>query len=165
MELPKRKVNRIKEFDYSSEGAYYVTICTSDRKCTLSKIVGDGLPVPKKTMLGTKTAQVIDIISQKYPSVKVDKYVIMPNHIHMILMFSKGSSGTEDPSPTLGNVIGWLKYTVTKEYNALLDSHSKIFQRSYYDHIIRGEKDYLEIYEYIENNPAKWIEDEMYSND
>lgn len=162
MELPKRKVNRLKQFDYSSNGAYFVTICTKDRKCTLSTIVGDGSPIPKNKTLGKITVQFIELIRVKYPTVCVEKYVVMPNHIHMILLIDNVENGTGNPSPTLGCVIGWLKYCVTKEYNKTKSEKESLFQRSYYDHIIRNEKDYIEHYTYIDNNPINWQIDEFY---
>ena len=81
----------------------------------------------------------------------------MPDHIHLLLRFDR-DSGTGNPSPTLGNVIGWYKYQVTKQANAQLNNSSeKLFQRSYYDHVIRNQQDYNGVWEYIENNPMKWI--------
>ena len=86
----------------------------------------------------------------------------MPNHIHIILCIKNGGRG--DPSPTVSNVVGWLKYNVTREINEICGViGTPIFQRSFHDHIIRGEKDYIEICKYIENNPAKWLEDKFYT--
>lgn len=163
MELKKRKANRLKDFDYSTNGAYFVTICTKDRKCTLSKVVGDGFPIPNTKALGKISSRYIEKISEKYPMVYVDKYILMPNHIHMVLFIENCDIGMGNPSPTLGNIIGWLKYNITKEYNAMSVDKASVFQRSYYDHIIRNDRDYLEILEYIENNPLKWKSDELYS--
>ena len=87
--------------------------------------------------------------------VSVDRYVIMPDHIHMLLRMD---NGTENPSPTIGNVMGWYKYNATKQINLRMSTNGeKIFQRSYYDHVIRNQRDYNEVWEYIENNPLKWI--------
>ena len=154
MDLPVRKPNRLTEYDYSQNGAYFVTICTQDRKPILSKIVGDGSPVPKST--GIIAEEYIQKIPEKYPAVTVDRYVIMPDHIHMLLRID---IGTGNPSPTLGNIIGWYKYQVTKEVNQQeQNAGEKLFQRSYYDHVIRNQQDYNEIWEYIENNPRKWLQ-------
>ena len=80
--------------------------------------------------------------------------MIMPDHIHMLLRID---CGTGNPSPTLGNVIGWYKYQVTKQSNLQTATGcGSIFQRSYYDHVIRNQQDYDEVWEYIENNPRKW---------
>lgn len=154
MELPQRKPNRLSDYDYNQNGAYFVTICTQDRKRILSHIVGDGFPVPNPC--GMVAEEVIAKISDKYPSVSVDKYVIMPDHIHLLLRFDR-DDGTGNPFPTLGNVIGWYKYQVTKLVNQKMSIQGeKLFQRSYYDHVIRNQQDYDEIWQYIENNPRKW---------
>ena len=156
--LPKRKPTRLKEFDYSSEGAYFITICTHNRKKILSDIVGEGSPLPQLTPSGQIVENLILKINQKYPCVKPDKYVIMPNHIHIILQIENGGRG--NPSPTISNIIGWLKYSATKQINQMQKSpETNIFQRSFHDHIIRNENDYLKIWNYIDSNPAKWESD------
>ena len=92
-------------------------------------------------------------ITEKYPSVSVEKHVIMPDHIHILLRID---NGTGNPSPTLGNIIGWYKYQVTKEVNRQnYTAGEKLFQRSYYDHVIRNQQDYNAVWEYIEQNPRK----------
>ena len=101
--------------------------------------------------------ELIAQIPVKYPSVTVDKYVVMPDHIHLLLWFDWGL-GTENPSPTLGNVIGWYKYQVTKRADTQFNLNgTKLFQRSYYDHVIRNQQDYEEIWKYIDHNPRKWV--------
>ena len=151
MKLPDRQRNRLEEFDYSQNGAYFITICIQERKKILSEIVGDGFPVPK--LPGRIAEEMIFQIPIKYPEVFIDKFVIMPDHIHMLLRIS----GTGNPSPTLGNVIGWYKYQVTKKINQARNVQSmRVFQRSYYDHVIRNQRDYNETWEYIENNPKAW---------
>ena len=155
MALPQRKPNRLFDYDYSTSGAYFITICVQDRKRILSDIVGDGFPVPKPC--GIIAEKWIRQIPDKYPSVAVDRYVIMPDHIHLLLRFEMGL-GTGNPSPTIGTVIGWYKYQVTKQINLVTNANGeKVFQRSYYDHVIRNQQDYDEIWEYIENNPRKWV--------
>ena len=96
MTLPQRKPNRLKQYDYSSHGAYFVTICTESRKNTLCNTVGDGLPVPKRP--GEVAAHYILEISNHFPNAHIDHYVVMPNHIHLLLFLQ--NSGTGDPSPT-----------------------------------------------------------------
>ena len=143
MELSQRKPNRLSDFDYNQNGAYFVTICTHDRKRILSDIVGDGSPIPKPC--GMVAEEMITQITIKYPSAAVDTYVIMPDHIHLLLVFDqktetgKPENGTGKPSPTLGNIIGWYKYQVTKLVNKKRNIQGeKLFQRSYYDHVIRN---------------------------
>ena len=150
MEQQSRKLNRLKNYDYSQNGAYLVTICTQDRKPILSTIVGDGFPVPKP--IGEIAEKYIREIPDKYPEVTVDQYVIMPDHIHLLLCID----GSKNAAPTMGNVVGWYKYQVTKHANLLLNiPGGKLFQRSYYDHVIRNRQDYDEIRQYIKYNPLK----------
>ena len=152
MEKQNRKLNRLENYDYTQNGAYFVTICTRDRKPVLGTIVGDGFPVPNQ--IGEIAEEYIRRISEKYSEVTVDQYVIMPDHIHILLRID----GTGNPSPTMGNVVGWYKYQVTKQVNLLRNMPGeKLFQRSYYDHVIRNQQDYDEIWQYIENNPRKWV--------
>ena len=156
MEFTVRKPNRLTEYDYNHNGAYFVTICTQDRKKILSSIVGDGFPVPKP--IGLIADEYIRKIPEKYPPVSIDRYVIMPDHIHILLRIYTNPIGTGNPSPTLGNIIGWYKYQVTKQVNAQYNiAGERLFQRSYYDHVIRNQQDYDEIWQYIENNPMKWV--------
>ena len=154
MEHPERKPNRLIEYNYRTNGAYFVTICTQDRKKILSSIVGDGFPVPKP--YGLIAEAILRQIPNKFPVVSVDKYIIMPDHIHILLRIDH-DFGTGNPSPTLGNIVGWYKYQVTKQINFTTTKCDRIFQRSYYDHVIRNQKDHDEIWEYIENNPRKWL--------
>ena len=152
MEKQNRKLNRLEYYDYSQNGAYFVTICTQDRKPVLGTIVGDGFPGPNQ--IGEIAEEYIRRISEKYSEVTVDRYVIMPDHIHILLRID----GTGNPSPTMGNVVGWYKYQVTKQVNLLRNMPGeKLFQRSYYDHVIRNQQDYDEIWQYIENKPRKWV--------
>ena len=162
--FPKRKINRLKSWNYSNNGGYFITICTDNRKHILSKIcVGDGIPVPQLTKTGQIVDDYIKNINLKYSCVTVSEYVIMPNHIHLLLLID--NNGTGNPSPTVGNIIGWFKYNTTKSVNEKYKTAgNKLWQRSYYDHIIRDEKDYMEKLNYILSNPLKWIDDEYYSD-
>ena len=161
--FPKRKINRLKSWNYSNNGGYFITICTDNRKHILSKIcVGDGFPVPQLTKTGQIVDDYLKNINLKYSCVTVSDSVIMPNHIHLLLFID--NNGTGNPSPTVGNIIGWFKYNTTKSVNEEYKSAgNKLWQRSYYDHIIRDEKDYMEKRNYILTNPSKWVEDEYYS--
>ena len=158
MEYPKRKSNRLTGYDYSQPAAYFVTICANQRKCVFSRIsVGDGFPVPYPA--GQIAEDFTEQLSIKFPSVRVDRHVIMPNHIHLLLAF-ESICGTGNPSPTLGEVIGWYKYKITQAVNQQRKTPGeRLFQRSYHDHVIRDEADYLKIWNYIDTNPAKWEKD------
>ncbi len=103
MELPKRKPTRLRGYDYSEEGAYFITICTHNRKCLLSNIVGDGvLDVPQNelTSYGQIAEKIIIQLNEFYNYISVDKYVIMPNHIHLLLSVTDSNGTSRTPSPT-----------------------------------------------------------------
>jgi putative transposase len=168
-----RRSIRLKGYDYSQSGAYFVTICTKDREPyferykELSMIVG----------------QVWRRLAQRYPELTFDEFVIMPNHIHGIIMvgagFTPALSGlapalsyratarvaptisVDRPPPTVGDIVGafkslcihdWLTYMKEKE----IDAVGKFWQRNYYEHVIRNEYELNKIREYIQNNPLKW---------
>ena len=164
-DLPNRKDPRLKGFDYSSTGAYFLTICTQNRKNILSMIVGEGSPLPRLSPYGKIAESWIQKIPEKYPDVSVDRYVIMPNHIHILLSITN-NDGRGNPSPTVDMIIGWLKYQASKEINIWQGSRKdKIFQRSFFDHIVRNRDDYYEIYKYIYENPIRWYYDKLYSEE
>ena len=163
MELPKRKPNRLSCFDYSTPGAYFLTICTQDKKCILGQIVGGGdLDAPQISLstIGKKVWRNIEL-SRQIPNIHVDKYLIMPNHIHLILFVDGTLVGGRSRSPSLTNAVVPHFVSTFKRF-CHKDVGAKIFQRSYHDHVIRGEQDYLKIWEYIDNNPARWKEDCFY---
>ena len=162
MDLPKRKPTRLKNYGYSQNGYYFITICTHNKQKILCNIVGEGFPLPQLTENGEILKNIILSVNKKYNCVNIDKYVIMPNHIHII--FCIQNNGRGDPSPTISHVVGWLKYNATTQVNKKNNTSGyKIFQRSFHDHIIRGEKDYLKIWNYIDTNPQKWKEDCFYT--
>lgn len=167
VEYPTRRCPRLKEYDYGA-GAYFVTICTQNRKCILSKIVshkmtgadvGEGLAPPVEVRLtpyGTIAQEQLLDLESRYPSIRIHQYVIMPNHIHAIIQIQAncGEAGGASPSPTLMDVIRAFKSITTRMCNKI-QPISQLFQRSYYDHVIRCETDYLAIMRYIDENPAK----------
>jgi len=152
-ELPKRKNNRLTSYDYSQNGAYFITICIKDKQPLLRQ-VGARIARPPLTNIGKITESTITEIPIRYPAVELDKYVIMPNHIHMILFIT--DDGRAMRAPTLSTVINQMKGHVTKQIG-----HS-IWQKLFYDHIIRNRDDYLRIWQYIDENPAKWEDDKYF---
>ena len=166
--LPQRKPTRWAGFDYSRGGAYFITVCTQDRKMILSTVaktetvkpVGEGFALPQLTRIGQIVEKWLGRITEHFPSANLGEYVIMPNHIHLIVHL-EDTDGRADPSPTVSNVIGWLKYNITKEVN--LQKGQKLFQRSFYDRIIRNGDEYMEICNYIRLNPDNWENDELYN--
>ena len=161
MELPKRKTNRLASYDYDGEGAYFITICTQERKCLLSHIVGDdalGVPENKLTNMG-KIVEKYILSANHMDRIIVDKYVIMPNHIHLLLIVEMDSGTPRASSPTTAIIP---RFVASLKRFSNLEIGESIFQRSYHDHVIRNRQDYLKIWEYIENNPKKWELDCFY---
>lgn len=159
MDLPKRKPNRLSYYDYSTPGAYFITICTKDRRCIFWDNVGASIARPKKPQLseyGLVVDRAIRDIPIHYPAITVDHFVIMPNHIHLLLQINTSADGQQLASKKISTVIQQLKGVVTKQIG------HPIWQKLFHDHIIRGEKDYLKIWEYIDTNPARWNEDCFY---
>lgn len=161
MSFSERKPNRLKDYDYSCEGVYFITLCSKDRKVVFSTVVGDGdLDVPKVVLksYGEIVQRNLLYMNEIYGQFEIDNYVIMPNHIHILISVCDGGM-SRSPSPTndtIPSFVGTLKRFVNKEVG------ENIFQRSFNDHIIRNEQDYIKHYNYIENNPAKWEQDELY---
>ena len=164
--LPVRKPNRLPDYDYSTPGAYFLTVCTQDRKPILGSIVGGGdLDAPKVAL--SKAGAVVRkhiLLSNRINGVTIDKYVIMPNHIHLIVLVDgKAAGGTSRaPSPTnavIPHFVSTLKRFCQREIGGTL------FQRSYHDHVVRDEADYLKIWQYIDTNPAKWEADCFYTTE
>ena len=149
-----RKSIRLREYDYATNGAYHVTICTKNREKVLSRIVnvGEGLcalPKVQLTAIGEVVASTIRYIQEHESNVHIVHYVIMPDHVHLlILLEEKGGRG----SPPLHEIIKRLKTYTTRCYGQVL------WQRSFHDHIIRGRQDLEETWQYIDNNPIRWIQ-------
>ena len=166
-ELPARKHPRLKEYDYSN-GYYHVTICTFDNISMLSKvIVGRGLaPADAKielTTIGKIAEKQLLSLSTRYSSAKIDKYIIMPTHIHAIVALKNEEAAGASPRPTLMDVICVFKSLSTRLCNQNDNIEGrKIWQTSFYDEIIRDKQAYQNIWHYIDKNPAEWAEDEYY---
>ncbi|MBO5939043.1 MAG: hypothetical protein J6Q82_06050 [Clostridia bacterium] len=170
-ELPKRKDLRLKQYDYSSKGAYFVTICIKNRKRILSDIikpVGVGAlddPQIRLTEIGKITEKYL-LSSENIPGVKIDRYIIMPDHIHIIIFlypdeYAKRKNGSSKaPTPTnemLPHIVSTFKRFCNKELG------NNIFQRGYIEHIIRDREDYETKTKYIYENPIHWYYNELYT--
>ena len=193
-ELPKRKHPRLENYDYSSAGAYFVTICTQNRRCVLSRIVGRGLAPAitsgiEYTLFGKIAEEQLLLLEKRYPCLTVEQYSIMPNHIHAILILANEAAGAS-PRPTIMDIVCAHKSLTTREneaagasprptimdivcaYKSLTTREckkngfdGKLFQTSFYEHIIRGQEDYDEIAKYIYENPMQWYCDELYAEE
>jgi len=152
-DLPKRKQNRIEDYDYSSPGAYFITVCAANRENIFWNSVGADIIRPQNAPLsaaGKIVEQRILQIAEHYENIIVDKYCVMPDHIHMILHIDTDIDGRMVSAPTVSTVVGSMKRWVSKQIGR------PIWQKSFYDHGIRNQQDYDEIWQYIENNPLKY---------
>lgn len=151
MRKQTRKPLRLKTYSYNQNGAYHITICTKAHAHTLCSVVGQAdpcLPQIQLTSLGNVVKSYIDTIHDVYPYVFVDHYVIMPNHIHLLLRID--DFGAQRSARPISHIVRALKVMVRKQTGL------SPFQTSFFEHIIRGQQDYQETWQYIENNPIKW---------
>ena len=146
MDLPKRKPTRIPGFDYGRQNYYFVTICTHKKACLFWK-------QNRLNDYGKIVEAAILQIPRVYSGVTVEKYAVMPNHIHAVIAIEEG--------PSLTQIVGQLKATVTKKIHKT-QGDILVWQRSFYDHIVRNQKDYERIWLYIHGNPQCWDEDCFY---
>jgi putative transposase len=169
--LPRRKDLRLKNYDYSQAGYYFVTLCTENKEHVLCNIVGDAAhSVPQSTTIQSKLTQIGYIVEQHlkninvvYSNAKLDCYTVMPNHIHFIVIIEDSLQHEEGgrlraAAPTsLSKIVNSFKTITSKKYGKTL------WQRNYYEHVIRKDNELHEIREYIMNNPAKWELDKYFS--
>ena len=162
--MPQRKHPRLKTYDYSTNGAYFITICTHHRRCLLSRIVGHKYEPAEVqySPYGKIAREQLFLLEERYPSMKVDQFVIMPNHIHAIFILEETAGAS--PRPTIQEIVCAYKSLTTKACKKVAPIE-KMFQTSFYDHVIRGREDYLEIAEYIVNNPKQWELDKLYAEE
>ena len=158
--METRKALRLDGYDYSAQGAYFVTFCVRDMQPLLWHApVGARIARPTDALplspAGHIVQAAIEQIPLHYPCVFVDNSVVMPNHVHILLRIQH-ESGRAMRAPTISQIINQLKGYSTKQIG-----HA-IWQRSYYDHIIRDGADYTARYNYILDNPRRWAEDEYY---
>ncbi|MEP0829273.1 MAG: transposase [bacterium] len=178
----RRKPLRLKEFDYSTAGLYFITICAYDRQCLLGSILNDSVEL---SAVGEMVKKWWYKLPVKFAGIKIDESIIMPNHLHGIVniiggnpcLASKSPSNIvggdpcvapksfppgKDLNPSLPRLIQWFKTMSTNEYlryiktAKLPSAQSKLWQRNYYEHVIRNEQELYEIRKYIIENPLKW---------
>ena len=184
-----RRSIRLKGYDYSQAGLYFITICCQDRVCRLGKIE-NGVMICNE--LGEIAYREWMKTAELRPQIELDAFMVMPNHIHGILKINEMNMDTlhspnnmgdnmgdntgecnspnntgecnsplRSPSNTIGAIIRGYKSSVTKQFG-LMGFDEKLWQRNYYEHIIRDEQSYQIISEYIINNPKKWADDKFY---
>ena len=152
---PKRKIMRLACYDYAETGYYFITICTHGKVC---RFWSHGALNP----CGQLVLRRIETLPARFPSLQLDQAVVMPNHLH-ILFYLQRHEGQ-----SVMDVIHWLKTTTTNDYirgvkaGVFEPYRDRLWQRSYYDHVVRNERDLQEIRQYIVNNPLKWNLDRFY---
>ena len=154
-----RKSLRIANYDYSTPGSYFVTICLNDRKPILSTVDDSGVQLSD---IGLMIAEVWNSIPERFPTVVLDAFVVMPDHIHGIVCLN--FANRDNKLLTLGTVIGMFKGLTTNRYIAGVKEVNwprfsrQLWQTGYRDHIIRDDRDLWARQLYIERNPGRWLE-------
>lgn len=149
-----RKNHRLKNFDYSSCETYFITICTNDKKCIFGNTnVGApiGRPFCKLSEYGKIADEAINNIEKIYNRVLLENYIIMPDHIHLLLTILSDENGRPMGAPTIPTIINQLKGYISKKIGF------SAWQKLYYDHIIRDDKDFEARWQYIEDNPGHLV--------
>jgi putative transposase len=165
-EIHHRRSIRLKNYDYTQEGAYFITICTQDRQCIFGDIKKGEMQL---NLLGTIADKYWQEIPQHFPHIKLDVFVVMPNHVHGILWIVKRiarETKTKDYGKmtpgSISTVIRSYKSAVTKKINLICNQKgmASVWQRNFYEHINRDEESLSEIRKYILNNPLDWDNDD-----
>ena len=155
-----RKSIRLRNYDYSQAGAYFITICVQNRECLFGDIVDDEMQL-NNTGLTVKTIwQEIEI---HYPQVELDEFVVMPNHIHGIISLRRRDLGAASSAPTVGKIIRRFKSMSAIAVNKSLGrSLQPLWQRNYWERVVRDEKELHAMQEYIGNNSRQWELDKLH---
>ena len=180
-----RRSIRLQGYDYSQSGAYYVTLCTQDRACLFGEVVDGGMHV---NGAGRMASDVWHALPDRFPTIDLDAFVIMPNHIHGVVVIADDNNlvgaglvpahdvmpvntrATTRVAPTLGDVIGAYKSVVTVQYARAVNVRGwprfrkRLWQRNYYEHVIRNAESLNRIRQYILDNPRHWYEDRYNPN-
>lgn len=145
----------MKGYEYTQPGAYFITICVRERACDLGFIESGEMILSD---CGRVANDFWSQIPVHFPNVTVDIFIVMPNHIHAIIIIEEGRGGITPPLPsTLGQIVAYYKYQTTVQINHLNDNAGTPFwQRGYYEHIIRNDREMETIRRYIQENPLKW---------
>lgn len=169
--LPRRKQLRVKGYDYSQNGYYFVTICTQNKGSVFGRIRDNKMHTNN---IGEIAHNCWNEIPLHYPFVQIDEFVVMPNHVHgVIVIANKTIVGANDHSPlqrnnvikgtsrTLGAIIRGFKIGVVMAIKNF-GYDKPIWQRNYFEHIIRSDEEFQEVRRYIADNPKNWKKDKLY---
>ncbi len=158
-DIHRRRSIRLKKYNYSRSNAYFVTICVQNRECLLGNIINNKVSLSE---LGKLVEKNWNKLIQRFTNINLDSYVVMPNHFHGIIIINPPNQ------PTISSIMGAFKSITTKEYiQGIQDHHwpdfeGRIWQKNYYEHIIRDEKSLEILRNYIRNNPSNWKEDKLF---
>ena len=165
-EHPNRKPTRLAGFNYANSGGYFITLVTHERRHLFGEIVdGEMISNANGKIVCDEWIRSAEIRHE----IELDYWCVMPNHFHAIVLINESSPDSNDPtlnrkSRSLGALVAGLKSSVTRRVNELSGIQGfPVWQRNYFDHIIRGEQDMNRVREYIVNNPAKWELDVEYT--
>ncbi len=147
-----RRSIRLKDYDYSTPSAYFVTICINRRK-----------PLLRQLRFRKTVEEAWEWLPERFDNIELDEFVVMPDHIHFVICLldrdarrggHPAALGGQTPAPTLPNIVGTFKTVAAKAINRARGSiGASVWQRNYYEHIVRGERELQHIREYIRNNP------------
>lgn len=165
-DIHHRRSIRLREFDYSSSGGYFVTTCVQNRECLFGDIL-DGIMVLNNA--GKVIQSVWKGLPERFPSIELDAFVVMPNHVHFIVMIrvtdendgvDQGGRAGQGHAPTLDRVVGAFKSIGAAQVNRLLSRTGQpLWQRNYYERVIRNDAELQGLRNYIVHNPLKWEDD------
>jgi REP element-mobilizing transposase RayT len=174
-EIHHRRSIRLKGFDYTQQGFYFITICLQEKECLFGRCdFKDHRIILNEA--GKMAERWYDELQEKYPDKKCREMVVIPNHVHFIIE-NTNDEGAHVGAPLrgrplynapIGTVVDWYKTMTTNEYIRGVKQYGwkrfdgRLWQRNYYEHIIRSDDDYDRIADYIRNNPLKWTEDLFY---
>ena len=162
-----RRSVRLPGYDYARPGAYFVTLCTHERACLFGDVVGDAV---RLTWAGGVARRAWEALPTHAPHVAVDAFVVMPNHLHGVLLITAPSdeparaSGAAGTAPgSLGALVQSYKSVVTRRVNRRRETPGgRLWQRSYWDRVVRSERELDAVRRYIRENPARWHFDRLY---
>ena len=167
-----RKSIRLKGYDYSQEGFYFITICTQNHECLFGKITSSQLD--EGTMVLNDAGKMVETqwlkLSNRFKNIELYEYVVMPNHFHGILQIVGAGLVPAQKNKTVGDMVGVFQSIATVEYihgvknNNWQPFDKRLWHRNYWEHIIRNEKEYENIAQYIINNPKRWAIDKLNNN-
>ena len=171
-----RQSLRLQGYDYSQEGAYYVTVCTRSKKHLFGKIIGKEMQL---NAAGKMIESAWRELPGRFPNIDLDEFIIMPNHIHAVFVIIRTNTNESEPGArsldrpngtlpgTVGRILQAYKSITTDEYITGVKQYGwkpfrrKLWQRNYWEHVICDNKDYNHICEYIYDNPANWHKDPL----